>query len=87
MLTQVGALKAEPKDEIAIIDGCIKKFNVAPEKMLVEDLCALDKLTDERIADILKRRLDNGDSYTFAGDVLISINSNEMPKEFPRSVI
>lgn len=68
------------------MDGCIKKYDTEPQKMLLEDLCALDKITEERIADLLKERLSNGDSYTFVGDVLISLNSNELPNEYPRSV-
>lgn len=68
------------------MEGCIKKYDETPEKMLVEDLCALDKLSEEKISDILKQRLERGDSYSFIGDVLISLNSNEMPSEYPRSV-
>ncbi|XP_031623809.1 neither inactivation nor afterpotential protein C [Contarinia nasturtii] len=86
LLSQIDVLDKLPKEEISIIGGCIKRYNVDPEKMLVEDLCALDKLSEERISDLLKQRLERGDSYTFAGDVLISLNSNELPKEFPRSV-
>lgn len=85
-MTQVGQLKIDGKDEVTILDGCMKRFNTEKEKMFVEDLCAMDKLTEEKISDLLKLRLQRGDAYTFAGDVLISINSNEMPNELPRSV-
>lgn len=64
----------------------MKKYHGAPEKMLVEDLCALDKLSEEKISDLLNQRLVKGDSYTFVGDVLVSLNSNELPDKFPRSV-
>lgn len=86
LLSQIDVLDKLPKEEISIIEGCIKRYDAAPEKMLVEDLCAMDKLTEERISDLLKQRLERGDSYTFAGDVLISLNSNELPAQFLRSV-
>lgn len=75
-----------PREEISIINGYIKKYEEQPEKMIFEDLCALDQTTEEKISDLLKKRLEHGDSYTFAGDVLISINSNELPEKFSRAV-
>lgn len=86
MLSQIDVLDTIPKEEISIMEGCIKKYNGAPEKMIVEDLCALEKLSEEKISDLLKQRLEKGDSYSFIGDVLVSVNSNELPDEFPRSV-
>lgn len=86
MLSQIDVLDKFPKEEISIIEGCIKKYDAEPEKMLPEDVCALEKLTEERMSDLLKQRLEKGDSYSFAGDVLISLNSNELPKQFSRAV-
>lgn len=86
MLEQIDAVDRIPREEISIINGCLKKFDAQPEKMYVEDLCAIDKLSEEKIIELLKHRLTNGDSYTFIGDVLLSINSNELPDSFPRSV-
>lgn len=64
----------------------MKKFNAEREKMIVEDLAALDKISEDKIINEIRERLTNGDSYTFIGDVLLSLNSNELPKEYPRSV-
>lgn len=86
LLSQIDVLDKFPKEEISIMEGCIKKYDAEPEKMLVEDLCTLDKITEERISDLLKHRLQKGDSYTFAGDVLVSLNSNDLPKQFSRAV-
>lgn len=86
LLLQINVLDKIPKEEISIIDDCIKKYDHVPEKMIVEDICALDKISEEKISDLLKQRLEKGNSYTFAGDVLISLNSNDFPNEFPRSV-
>lgn len=86
MLSQIEVLDRIPKEEISIMNGCIKKYNADPEKMIVEDLCAMERLSEEKISDLLKQRLRRGDPYTFAGDVLISLNSNELPTEFSRTV-
>lgn len=86
LLSQIEVLDKIPMEEILIIEDCIKRYEGAPEKMLVEDLCALDKLSEEKISELLKERLERGESYTFVGDVLVSLNSNEFPNEFPRSV-
>lgn len=75
-----------PKQEVAVVEQYIKRYNVPREKMYVEDLAALDKLTEESIVEELKQRLIQGDSYTFIGDVLLSINSNELPMEYSRAV-
>lgn len=65
----------------------MKKFDMKPEKMYVEDLAALEKLTEENIIEQLQYRMENGESYTFIGDVLISLNSNDLPKDFKKSVM
>lgn len=85
-MSQIEVLDKIPKEEISIVDGCIKRYNGNLEKMFVEDLCALDKLSEEKISDLLKTRLEKGESYSFIGDVLVSLNSNELPDTFPRSV-
>lgn len=86
MLSQIDVLDKIPREEISILDGCIKRYEDPPEKMIFEDLCAMDQTTEEKISNLLKKRLERGDSYTFAGDVLISINSNELPEKFTRAV-
>lgn len=85
-MSQIEVLDQIPREEIAIIDGCVKKYNEPPKKMLAEDICAMDKLTEEKISDFLKERLEKGDSYSFVGDVLVSLNSNDLPSEYPRTV-
>lgn len=54
--------------------------------MFIEDLAALEKVSEELIAEEIKNRLKKGHSYTFIGDVLLSVNSNEMSTDFPKSV-
>lgn len=81
-----GPPKKSKKEEISIIRGYVKRYQQNPEKMFIEDLAALEKVSEESIADEIKSRLKKGHSYTFIGDVLLSLNSNEMPTDFPKSV-
>lgn len=85
-LSHIGPLKKHKKPEVSIVDGHLKKYNAEREKMFVEDLAALDKITEDKIIDEIRERLTNGESYSFIGDVLLSLNSNELPKVYPRSV-
>lgn len=48
-----------------------------PEKMFVEDLAALESLTEERVLDELNDRTLLGSFHTFIGDVLVILNPNE----------
>lgn len=58
------------------------------EKMHHEDLAALERLTDETVMDEIKARMKTGETYSFVGDVLLSINPNrEIPQVFDRKVI
>lgn len=74
------------KDEVSICRGHIKRFEARPERMYVEDLAALEHLTEDTILEELRHRTTKGFAYTFIGDVLLAINSNEMPAELPRNV-
>lgn len=74
------------KEEVSICRGYIKRFETKPERMYVEDLAALENLTEDTILEELRHRCTKGFAYTFIGDVLLAINSNEMPSELPRSV-
>lgn len=86
LISQVNSINPVPHERIALVKNCIKKYAAEPEKMIVEDLSALDKLTDDRIIEEIKQRLIKGESYSFIGDVLVSVNSNELPNQYPRSV-
>jgi myosin-3 len=50
------------------------------EKLFTEDLAALEKLSDDTILDEVKNRFKAGSTFSFIGDVLLSLNPN---KEFP----
>lgn len=45
--------------------------------MLVEDLAALDHISDVRILEEIKRRMEKKMFHTFIGDILMILNPNE----------
>lgn len=79
-------MKTGKKSEVSIYKDTIRKPESQTEKMIVEDIAALDKISEERVLDELQIRLENGDSYTYVGDVLLSLNSNDLPSEYERCV-
>ncbi|XP_055680754.1 neither inactivation nor afterpotential protein C isoform X2 [Lutzomyia longipalpis] len=76
----------ESKEEIAIFNKCLKKFGSKPVKMYVEDLSAMERITEESILNEINCRLMNGQSYTFVGDVLLSVNSNDLSTDIPLNI-
>lgn len=73
-------------EEVAIFKGGLKRYSELPAKLFVEDLCALNTMNENAIIDTLKARQTQGNTYTFAGDVLISLNPNGPLEEIPRGV-
>lgn len=76
-----GELYKEP--EIFVDRGYIKSFEGKPERMHEVDLAAIDNPVEENILENLRIRLEMGQSYTFIGDILLAINSNDLDNDFP----
>uniref|UniRef100_A0A182IJF2 non-specific serine/threonine protein kinase n=1 Tax=Anopheles atroparvus TaxID=41427 RepID=A0A182IJF2_ANOAO len=72
------------KEEVAVVRGMLKAEENRTEKLHVEDLAALEHLTEEAILEEVTQRYKNGNNYTFVGDVLISLNPNETIPEHVR---
>ncbi|XP_067622468.1 neither inactivation nor afterpotential protein C isoform X2 [Eurosta solidaginis] len=68
--------------EIFVDRGYIKRFNGKPERMYPEDLAAIENPTDEMVLESIRNRMELGSSYSFIGDVLLSLNSNDLQIEF-----
>lgn len=70
------------KAEVVLASNLIlREGKETPEKILVEDLAALEDPSETTILNELKNRMELGLHETFVGDILLSLNSNE-PKEF-----
>ncbi|KAL9925896.1 STKc_myosinIII_N_like and MYSc_Myo21 domain-containing protein ninaC [Glossina fuscipes fuscipes] len=74
-----GTLYKEP--EIFVDRGYIKRFDGKPERMYPEDLAAVENPTEEIILDILRSRVESSNTYSFIGDVLLSINTNDYQEQ------
>lgn len=75
-----GMLYKEP--ELFVESGYIKRFDGKPERMYQEDLAAIENPVEETILENLRIRLEMGNSYSFIGDILLSLNSNDLENEF-----
>lgn len=49
----------------------------APQKLLQEDLAALEDLSEDALVEELQHRAKRGQFYTFVGDVLLAINPHQ----------
>ncbi|KAL1381098.1 hypothetical protein pipiens_013709 [Culex pipiens pipiens] len=72
------------KDEMKFMKGALKGPDNKTERMNVEDLAALETLSEETILDELIQRYKSGSTYTFVGDVLLSMNPNTEMPDLPR---
>lgn len=75
------------QNETMVCKGFIQTHDNKMEKMYVEDLAALDPLSDDALVNELKNRLKQGESYSFIGDVLLSINPNKSYPAYDRKVL
>jgi len=79
LLSEVESINFPLQNESMVHQGYIQTHDNKMEKMHVEDLAAIERLTDENLFNEIKNRFVKGESYSFIGDVLLSINPN---KEF-----
>lgn len=57
------------------------------EKMYVEDLAAIEPLSDDAILEEIKNKMKIGESYSFIGDILLSMNPNQKHPIYSQKVI
>lgn len=70
--------KQERQQESALLNAnTLKTLGLPAQHLLVEDLAALDNLSDNHVLDELKQRFENKDFQTYVGDILITINPYE----------
>ncbi|KAK3908653.1 Neither inactivation nor afterpotential protein C [Frankliniella fusca] len=75
--TASAAIRDRRYDEVIVRHGFIQKDQSnAVETMVVEDLAAMEVLTEDTIARELEERYRRGCYHTFVGDVLLVINPN-----------
>lgn len=61
--------------EVTTKHGKLKTDRKArPEKMYVDDLAALDLLSEDAIVEQLQKRYEQAQIYTYIGDILVAVN-------------
>ncbi|XP_058062557.1 neither inactivation nor afterpotential protein C [Anopheles bellator] len=84
MADSVRHIQLPRKEEVSVDRGVLKMEDQRTEKLHVEDLAALEQLSEEMILEEISQRYRNGKTYTFVGDVLVSLNPNETIPEYVR---
>ncbi|XP_076245850.1 STKc_myosinIII_N_like and MYSc_Myo21 domain-containing protein ninaC [Calliopsis andreniformis] len=70
--------KLDRRPEVIIRKGFLKTHQTDPlEPMFMEDIAALEILTEDTILDELHERLRQGYYHSFVGDILLILNPNE----------
>lgn len=62
--------------------GFIVCYDSPPEKLYSEDLAAIENPVEDNILEHLSNRIKGGHSYSFIGDILVSLNSNDLPLKY-----
>ncbi|CAH1176110.1 unnamed protein product [Phaedon cochleariae] len=71
------------KPERSVNGKLLKKgIDDSMEPMYEEDLAALPTINEREVLDLLQKRFDLGQCYSFIGDILLSLNPNEKKKMF-----
>uniref|UniRef100_A0A8D8MAI6 Neither inactivation nor afterpotential protein C n=1 Tax=Cacopsylla melanoneura TaxID=428564 RepID=A0A8D8MAI6_9HEMI len=69
-------IKSSRREEARIRDGFLKYKDQELQTMHVEDLAALETISEDLIVQELEERHNSKNHYTFVGDVLLFINPN-----------
>lgn len=74
------------QNESIVCNGFVQTHDNKMEKMFVEDLAALEPLSDDGLLEEIRNRLKIGANFTFIGDVLLSVNPNKVYPTYDRKV-
>lgn len=72
--------------ELMVDRGYIRRLEEHPEQIYHEDLAAINEASEEKVNKTLQARMSMGKSYSFIGDILLSLNSNDMKMDYDDSV-
>ncbi|CAH1975462.1 unnamed protein product [Acanthoscelides obtectus] len=78
--TQMKDVKIDPRrrpPEVTVIDKMLKRgIKEELEPMYDEDMAALNNIMENEVVDVLEKRFELGEQYSFVGDILLSLNPN-----------
>lgn len=87
MQNDIESINFPMQNESIVCKGFVQTHDNKMEKMYVEDLAALEPLSDDGLLNEIKNRLKTGGTYSFIGDVLLSMNPNKTHPIYDRKVI
>lgn len=76
-MKDVESINFPQQSESLVYEGYIKNHDNKMEKMYVEDLAAIEPLHDDAILEEIRNKMKIGDTYSFIGDILLSMNPNQ----------
>lgn len=75
------------KQEVTVVGKMLKRSSDdALEPIYDEDLAALQNLTENEVLNVLQKRFEKGEYYSFIGDILLCLNPNEKKNIFGHEV-
>lgn len=77
LLNDVDSINFPSQSETIVCNGYIQTHDNKLEKMFVEDLAAVEPLSDDTLLEVIRNRSKMGSNYSFIGDVLLSMNPNK----------
>lgn len=86
LISEVESINFQTQNESIVCKGYIQTHDNKMEKMFVEDLAAIEPLSDDTLLDEIRNRLKIGATYSFIGDILLSMNPNRRPPIYDRKV-
>lgn len=88
LLSDVETEKRIQKKPDVVVHGKYLKKDIDSdmEPIYDEDLAAIHPISEREILELLEKRLELGDIYTYIGDLLLSLNPNERKSIFGNDV-
>lgn len=82
----VDSINFPSQSEMIVCNGYIQTHDNKLEKMFVEDLAAVEPLSDDTLLEVIRNRSKMGSNYSFIGDVLLSMNPNKACPHYDKKV-
>lgn len=86
LINDVDSINFPSQSEALVCNGFIQTHDNKLEKMFVEDLAAVEPLSDDTLLEVIRNRSKMGSNYSFIGDVLLSMNPNKVCPTYDNKV-
>lgn len=86
LMNDIDSINFPSQSEAIVCNGFIQTHDNKLEKMFVEDLAAVEPLSDDTLLEVIRNRSKTGSNYSFIGDVLLSMNPNKICPTYDNKV-